>query len=85
MTTMYYFSKNIDELITMGRNMLTELNTWLGANKFTLNTEKSSFIIFKSAKKNILHLPEHIEFLNYKIKRTTHIKFLGLTLDENLT
>ena len=84
-TNVFFHSKNIDELITMGRNILTELNTWLGANKLTLNTEKSSFIIFKSAKKKILQLPEHIEFLNYKIKRTTHIKFLGLTLEQNLT
>ena len=64
-TNVFFHSKNIDELITMGRNILTELNTWLGANKLTLNTEKSSFIIFKSAKKKIPQLPEHIEFLNY--------------------
>ena len=50
-TNILFHSKSIDELITMGRNTLNELNTWLGANKFTLNIEKSSFIIFKSEKK----------------------------------
>merc|ERR1711888_484446 len=60
-------------------------HSWFTANKLTLNTDKSSFTIFKSKRKEIHNLPEHIEFLDYKIKRTTHIKYLGLTIDENLT
>ena len=31
------------------------------------------------------NLPDHIEFQNKKLKRTTHIKFLGITIEENLT
>ena len=51
----------------------------------TLNTEKSTFTIFKSSRKNVPNLPDSLEFLNHEIKRTPYIKFLGLTLDENLS
>ena len=64
---------------------MTQLTNWFKANKLTLNSEKSSFTIFKSSKKNIPNLPEQIDFLNQNIKRTTSIKFLGVILDENLT
>ena len=33
----------------------------------------------------IPNVPEHINFFNQKIKRSSHIKFLGVILDENLT
>ena len=64
---------------------MTALNSWFTANKMTLNTDKSTFTIFKSSRKNIPDLPDKIEFLDYEIKRTSNIKFLGLTLDENLS
>ena len=55
------------------------------ANKLTLNADKSSFTIFKSSKKLIHNIPDNIQFLDQKIQRTSHIKFLGVILDENLT
>ena len=64
---------------------MTQLTTWLRANKLTLNADKSSFTIFKSNKKIIHNIPDKIEFLGQNIKRSTHNKFLGITLDENLT
>ena len=64
---------------------MKELNSWFAANKLTLNTEKSSFTIFRSNRKRITNLPEYIEFQNYKIKRTPHVKYLGVNIDEHLT
>ena len=64
---------------------MTQLTNWFNANKLTLNSDKSSFTIFKSNRINIANLPDKIEFLNQQIKRTPNIKFLGITLDENLT
>ena len=63
---------------------MIQLNSWFNANKLTLNANKSSFTIFKSSNKNI-HLPNSIEFLNFKIERTASIKFLGIILDQHLT
>ena len=65
---------------------MKELNSWFAANKLTLNTEKSSFTIFRSNRKRITNLPEYIEFQNYKIKRTPHVSYyLGVIIDEHLT
>ena len=61
---------------------MTTLNSWFTVNKMTLNAEKSTFNIFKSCRK-VINLPDSIEFLDHEIKRTSHIKVLGLTLDEN--
>ena len=76
---------NITDIIATGKNVMTKLTTLLRANKLTLNADKSSFTIFKSNKKVIHNIPDKIEFLGQNIKRSTHNKFLGITLDENLT
>ena len=84
-TTIFFHSNSIDDIISTGKVIMTELTTWFEANKLTLNADKSSFTIFKSGRKVIQNLPLHIDFLNQKIQRTSHIKFLGIILDENLT
>ena len=61
------------------------LNSWFKANKMTLNTDKTSFIIFKSKYLHIPNIPNEIKFLNTKINRAEQVKFLGITLDENLS
>jgi len=84
-TNVFFHFKCIEELISNGKIIMTALHSWFTANKMTLNTDKSTFTIFKSSRKIIPNLPDSLEFLNYEIKRTPYIKFLGLTLDENLS
>ena len=84
-TTIFFHSNSIDDIKSTGKLIMTQLTNWFKANKLTLNSEKSSFTIFKSSRKIIPILPNQIDFLNQHIKRTSHIKFLGITLDENLT
>ena len=84
-TTVFFQCKNADELIATGKTIMIELNAWFRANKMTLNAEKSSFTIFKSNRLNIPNLPDQIEFLDKKIDKSSSIRFLGLTLDENLS
>ena len=84
-TTIFFHKNNINDITTTGKTIMTQLATWLKANKLTLNADKSSFTIFKSNRKVIHNLPDNIEFLGQSIKRTSHIKFLGIILDENLT
>ena len=83
-TNVFFHFKNIDELLKTGEEIMTALNSWFTVNKMTLNAEKSTFTIFKSSTKAI-NLPDSIKFLDQEIKRTSYIKFLGLTLDENLS
>ena len=84
-TTIFYHSNNINDIISTGRIIMSKLTNWFKVNKLTLNADKSSFTIFKSGKKIVPNLPDKIYFLNQEINRTSHIKFLGVTLDENLT
>ena len=84
-TTIFFHSDNIDNIIETASIIMTQLSSWFNANKLTLNADKSSFTIFKSSRKKVQNLPDHIVFLDKQLKRTTHIKFLGITLEENLT
>ena len=43
--------------------VMTETKNWFKANKLTTNTDKSYFPLFKSSKKGILIISEHIDFL----------------------
>ena len=84
-TTIFFHSNSIEDIELRGKAIMTQLTNWFKANKLTLNSEKSSFTIFKSSKKVIPNIPNQIEFLNQHIKRTSQIKFLGIMVDENLT
>ena len=84
-TTIFFHSDSIENIIETASTIMTQLTSWFNANKLTLNADKSSFTIFKSRGKKILNLPDQIEFQNKHIKRTKHIKFLGITIEENLT
>ena len=84
-TNVFFHCNSIAELIEIATTIMTELHSWFTANKLTLNTDKSSFTIFKTKQKVINDLPEHIEFLDFKIERTPYVKYLGVFIDENLT
>ena len=84
-TNVFFQCKTANELITQGQNIMISLNSWFKQNKMTLNVEKTSFTIFKSNRLKINNLPNQINFLDTKITRSPHVKFLGMTLDENLS
>ena len=84
-TNVFFHCNNINELIEIGQRIMNQLHTWFSANKLTLNTDKSTFTIFRTKRKIINNLPEHLEFSDYKIKRTSFVKYLGVIIDENLT
>ena len=84
-TNVYYKCKSSNDIVTQGQNIMTSLNSWFNDNKMTLNTDKTSFTIFKSNRLVVPNLPNQIKFLDSKISRSSQIRFLGVTLDENLT
>ena len=63
---------------------LANLVQWLRANKISLNASKTEIILFKNQRKNIT---KNLNFRlsGQKIKLSSHVKYLGLILDENLT
>ena len=83
-TTVFYKCKTVNDITSKGSEIMTQLNDWFKANKLTLNSEKSNFIIFRSRQNKITNLPEQISFQNSSISRSTSAKYLGVILDEHL-
>ena len=66
---------------------LSHLNDWFCANKLSLNTDKTKYVLFHKAKsKDNLPLVLPDLFINdVKIKSENSMKFLGVMIDENVT
>ena len=58
---------------------------WFEANRLTLNTSKSNFIIFRTVQRKMGDLPEKIHVCGKNVYRTDKIKYLGVLIDEHLT
>ena len=84
MTLIFFFShKKLQELEIIVNEELKHVNTWLCANKLSLNIDKSNFILFHPPQKKVK------ASINLYIKQTLltekdSIKYLGIMLDSNL-
>ena len=88
-TNLFYSHNDVKELFqTMNAELsLNDLNDWFCANKLSLNTDKTKYVLFHKAKSrdNLpLVLPD-LCINNAKTKRENSLKFLGVMIDENLT
>ena len=64
-------------------NELDKVHTWLCANKLSLNSGKTKYMIFHyPQKRNIPNL--ELKFNNNPIERVTVFDFLGLTISDTL-
>jgi hypothetical protein len=73
--------KQLNEIIQIEMNKITD---WLNANKLSINTQKTKFILFTSKNKK---LKDDIKILinNESIKQVKNTTFLGIVIDECLT
>ena len=86
-TNHFYSHNNVKELFRTMNAELSHLNDWFCANKLSLNTDKTKYVLFHKAKsKDNLPLVLPDLFINdVKIKSENSMKFLGVIIDENLT
>ena len=84
-TTVFFKCKNKKDITSIGMQIMTQLNMWFKANRLTLNSEKSNFVVFRSRQNKITNLPGQIHFENTCINRSESAKYLGVILDEHLT
>ena len=86
-TNLFYSHNNVKELFRTMNAELSHLNDWFCANKLSLNTDKTKYVLFHKAKsKDNLPLVLPDLFINdVKIKSENSLKFLGVMTDENLT
>lgn len=83
-TCLFYFGKNLNEIVSEAQNDLNKYNTWCQSNLLTINTKKTSFIIFSPKNKKIPDFPP-LTINNDTLLRSNQEKYLGLLLDEKLS
>ena len=86
-TNLVYSHSDIKTLFKKTNEDLVTIDKWFRANKISLNTNKTKYIFFhnRNQRDNIpLKLP-NLQISSNVIERVSHLKFLGLIIDENLS
>ena len=83
-TNIYYETDNPEELAKKVNTKLKYVKRWLDANKLSLNTNKTNYMIFHSPGVS-LPVNSAIKIGNRFISRVKYIRFLGFLLDENFS
>lgn len=89
-TNLLYADKNLGSLEVTINKELTSVYNWLMANKFSLNTKKSNFVIFRPHQKRMnfdvtIKLFDHDKNSLILLGRKDYVKYLGILVDSNLT
>lgn len=83
-TCLFYFGKSIHNIVKNAQTDLDKLNEWFKFNLLTINTSKTTYMIFKAKNK---HIPDFTPLsINNTIIQVSHReKYLGLWIDDKLT
>lgn len=86
-TTITYSHKDIVSKLDLVNSELQEVNNWFKANKLSVNASKTNYMILGTAHKtaHVSSNAVHVKLDNTILERVQNTKFLGVTIDENLT
>ena len=84
-TNLIVHHKNPDKLIEIGNNELGKITNYMASNYLLINTNKTQAIIFKPKNKSSLVTQNKLKIDNQEIKIAKTAKYLGITLDDQLT
>jgi len=62
---------------------MENISAWLTANKLTVNTEKTKYMVFHDRRKTVC--PPRLTFNGSDLELVTSFSYLGITLDTNMT
>ena len=79
-TTVFASGRKINNVHATMNRVLVGVDNWLKANRLSLNISKTSYMIISNQKNAI-----EIRIRDSIITKVSTAKFLGVTLDENLT
>ena len=74
----------VDLMLSL-RIEIDNITQWLYANKLTRNVSKTKYMIVASSNKLKTLQPVNLTMNNELIERVSEMKYLGITIDENLT
>ena len=89
-TNILYSDKNLKTLELSVNQELNNVYDWLTANKLTLNTRKSNFLIFCPPQRKLTYQPRIVIFDSNQNKKVAlehkdYVKHLGILIDKNLS
>jgi len=80
-TNLFCSGDNLKQLLDTMEKEMVQLKNWFDSNKITLNTRKTTFIVFGS---RLLNTIGKLMINEVEIERVSAIKFLGVIIDNNL-
>ena len=83
-TCIYVENKNVDLVVNTLNKELTVVSKWLKNNRLVLNTAKCEFVLLGSRKRLKNVHPQNVSIESNVIHRVTHLKYLGIMIDECL-
>ena len=83
-TNLLFPAKKLGTIKSFINHELKLLDQWLQSNKLSLNETKTELIVFRSPWKHLPREPD-IRINSYKLKLHSHIKYLGMLIDEVLS
>ena len=84
-TTILFSSNNYKTLFDDANKELIGLDNWLISNKLSLNITKTKYVLFRTPSSKDPPFDASLTIRNKKIIKTSSIKYLGLTIQENLS
>ena len=85
-TNLLFPAKKLGTIESVVNRKLKLLSPWLRSNKLiSLNETKTELVIFRSPRKNLPREPDIRINNNYKLKLHSHVKYLGVFIDEVLS
>ena len=83
-TNAFHSDKCLQTLANTMQGKMNKVTEWLNANKLSINTSKTKFIIFESKTKKY-ETKINLKINNNIIQQAAFVKFLGVIIDEKLT
>ena len=83
-TNIFLKNKNIENVIEQGNKELINVHKWLSANKLSLNTKKSKYVVFQT-KPGKSHKTVKLKLNGMNLEKVENIKFLGVIFNQNLS
>jgi len=82
--TYFFCNHSFSELENIINKELEYLSTWFKSDKFSLNINKTNYILFRN-KNKMVKTQLNIVIDGININQVNNTKFLGLCIDESLT
>ena len=84
-TNLFVNAENISDLNISAQHSIDKLSEWMTLNKLTINQEKTVYMIFSPFINKVPITSINLYVKNCLINKVDSIKFLGLTIDDDLT